>query len=358
MIGNGISIASTSNLRKESLRNMTAFRLYSCLTGPSPCPAGLFLKWYPCGLIHRLVVLLILVSGGCRQRIDKETPTSGQLVVYCDESISPPFEAARRAFESTYPKSKIQFIVSPAGNAVARLLNGQARFVITAGDLDSHERAFAVQHEIEVFSQKVALDGLAILVHRSNPLVELDMGRLSQVLSGRITEWKSVADSLPFPRGVDRIDLVCDGVQSSNRRFLESHVLEGFPMSANARLLSGDSTESVAVHIMEYVAAHPSSMGYVSTAWLGEQPEHVMRADRIKTLRLSGVDFQRTVDPIPGYIYRGDYPLRRMLYVINGTKTRGLGAGFTAFLTGNDGQRILLNSNLVPAINPVKLVHE
>ncbi len=337
---------------------MTGVILYNSHARPPQLPANLFLKLSHGSLIFRLVLIVILLSVGCRQRSDQDTPTSGHLVVYCDESISPPFEDAGRAFEAAYRKSKIRFILSPAGTTMARLLNGEARFAITAGEMDSNQTVFAMQQVVDVIPQKVALDGLAILVHRSNPLTELDMGRLSEVLSGRVTAWRSLSDSIHFPRGVDNIELVCDGPQSSNRRFLESHVLGGLPISGTASVLSGDSTESVAAHIMEYVATHPSSMGYVSTAWLGEQAEYVLRADRIKILRLSGVDFHRAVDPIPGYVYRGDYPLRRMLYVINGSRTQGLGAGFMAFLTGNEGQRILLNSNLVPAINPVKLVHE
>src|SRR5690606_35705176 len=48
------------------------------------------------------------------------------------------------------------------------------------------------------------------------------------------------------------------------------------------------------------------------------------------------------------------YPLRRMFYVLSYQPNLGLGIGFSAFLTGDRGQRIVLKSGLVPATMPTR----
>lgn len=303
------------------------------------------------------ICILVLMLDACGPRHDSSSPTSGQLHIVCDESVFPAFEDGRRAFERNYPASNIRMTMATAGDAMVRLLNNEIDFVISARGFDSSESEFLLKNDISVQTQKVALDGLAVLVNRVNPIAELSADQLADVLSGHVKDWRQLADSLDFPTAVRAIDIVHDGPKSSNYHALRSQVLDKQAMTSG-EIVAGDSMNSSSVLIMEYVASRPSAIGYVSTAWLGNHPEYVTRADRLKVLRLAHVDFHKAVDPIPGYIYRGDYPLRRALYVFNRQKSIGLGAGFIAYLTGNDGQRLLLEQNLVPAVNPVKLRYE
>lgn len=58
----------------------------------------------------------------------------------------------------------------------------------------------------------------------------------------------------------------------------------------------------------------------------------------------------------PGRLYLRDYPLTRDVYIVL-TDLRGtLPAGFTHFVAGDRGQRIILKSGLVPATRPIRTV--
>jgi phosphate transport system substrate-binding protein len=48
--------------------------------------------------------------------------------------------------------------------------------------------------------------------------------------------------------------------------------------------------------------------------------------------------------------------LYRTVYIISREARAGLGSGFTAFVAGDKGQRIILKSGLVPATAPIRIV--
>ena len=57
------------------------------------------------------------------------------------------------------------------------------------------------------------------------------------------------------------------------------------------------------------------------------------------------------------YLYYGNYPLARPIYAILNDPRNGLPWGFTSFMTSDKGQRIILKSGLVPATQPIRVVH-
>ena len=65
--------------------------------------------------------------------------------------------------------------------ASRRIKEGEAQALSGMGDMT----AIANEHIL-------AIDGIAVLVNRSNPLSTLDLERLKQIFSGRITNWAEV----------------------------------------------------------------------------------------------------------------------------------------------------------------------
>lgn len=302
------------------------------------------------------VLLLFLFS--CRHREEENTPTTGNLRILCDELISPAIEAQKTQFESNYPKSRIDIKLATTNVAIGSLLNNDVECIISTRELDSIETDFLIRNNIKVYSQKLALDGVAIIVNANNPLDKLTLHQLDNILSGRYNYWNEVTDTLSFPSSIQKIEVITDGHKSGNYYLLQNQIMNHTPISPFATQILGDSVNSSSERIMKYILEHEGALGYVSTAWLGKTSFFVKNSKNLKTLRLSETDYQTAVDPIQGYIYRGDYPLRRMLYIMHRQRNIGLAAGFTAFLTGNEGQKIFLNSNLVPAMNPIRLKYE
>jgi phosphate transport system substrate-binding protein len=60
--------------------------------------------------------------------------------------------------------------------------------------------------------------------------------------------------------------------------------------------------------------------------------------------------------PYQAYIAQNLYPYCRSVYVICSEPRTGLASGFTNFMAGDKGQRIILKSGLVPSTMPVRIV--
>ena len=60
--------------------------------------------------------------------------------------------------------------------------------------------------------------------------------------------------------------------------------------------------------------------------------------------------------PYQAYIAEKSYPFIREVFMINRESFSGLGSGFTAYVAGEIGQRVVLRSGLVPATMPIRLV--
>src|SRR5690606_28597267 len=64
------------------------------------------------------------------------------------------------------------------------------------------------------------------------------------------------------------------------------------------------------------------------------------------------LDTPKYVKPTQASLSTFEYPLRREVKILNYQPHLGLGMGFSAFITGDRGQRIVLKSGLLPAKMP------
>ena len=68
----------------------------------------------------------------------------------------------------------------------------------------------------------------------------------------------------------------------------------------------------------------------------------------LKTLSVNSLTNKNYYLPNQNDLGEGKYPLARDLYIINCQGYEGLGIGFTSFIAGEIGQRIILKSGLAP----------
>jgi phosphate transport system substrate-binding protein len=78
--------------------------------------------------------------------------------------------------------------------------------------------------------------------------------------------------------------------------------------------------------------------------------------DRIKVVPMRKDDQIKAVKPYQAYIYSGEYPLVRSVWAIDASYNGTLDHGFFAFLTGVIGQKIILQTGILPAAEPVRYV--
>jgi phosphate transport system substrate-binding protein len=108
---------------------------------------------------------------------------------------------------------------------------------------------------------------------------------------------------------------------------------------------------------MNYVKSNPSALGIVSVNWISDEHDSIT-VSFLKSVKVVEIGNKNTAycKPYQGYIAEASYPFCRDVYMITRETFSGLGKGFIAFVAGDQGQRIVRRSGLVPATMPLRLI--
>jgi phosphate transport system substrate-binding protein len=186
--------------------------------------------------------------------------------------------------------------------------------------------------ETELTEITIALDAIAVVVNRSNPVARLSLEQLRAVFSGRVRNWRELG-------GENRLITVITREEGSGTRasFEDKVMLAGeHAPQAGAKPVPEPFTGDALVQdsngaVREIVASDPAAIGYISFGLVD---------DRIRPLAVDGV--------MPGdkAIKSGRYPVvRRFLFLICG-KPAGEAGNFIDFALSPAGQAALAAEGL------------
>lgn len=170
----------------------------------------------------------------------------------------------------------------------------------------------------------IALDGLAVIVHPSNPLTALTVDQVRDIFSGRIRDWSQVGGA----RGA--IVLHARDDRSGTYDTFRSLVMGSAALGAATRY---ESTDQLAAA----VAADPRAIGFVGLAGVG----------RAKALALS----ERGTSPMAPTtlsVATEDYVLARRLFLYSAGQPRAEARALIDFALGPTGQGVVAKVGFVP----------
>lgn len=281
-----------------------------------------------------------------------DTSTSGVIEIAADESFQPIVQEEVDVFESIFPLAGIVPRYTTEVDAVNLLLKDSVRLAITTRTLTAEEMNSFHSRKFYPQEIKLATDGLALIVNRQNPDTLISVRDIRRILTGEVKNWKEV---YPDSR-LKEIRVVFDNPNSSTVRFATDSICGGRPLS---------TTEVKALRtnqqVIDYVAQTPVAMGVIGVNWLGNRSDstNLSFRDEIRVMAVSAEDVatsENSFKPYQAYLYYGNYPLARFIYILLNDPRNSLPWGFASFLTSDRGQRIILKSGLVPATQPVRVV--
>ena len=301
-------------------------------------------------------IVLLLALSACRSK-SKEGPTdtysSGVIAIAADESFEPIIQEEIDVFESLYPLAGIVPRYTTEVEAINLLLKDSVRLAIATRTLTEEEMNSFHSRKFYPREIKLATDALALIVNRANPDSLLSVRDFRRILTGEAKSWKQVN-----PRsGLKEIQVVFDNKNSSTVRFAMDSVCGGKPLATeNVSALNTNQ------QVIDFVAKNPEAIGVIGVNWLGNRSDttNLSFKEEIRVMAVSAEDVatpENSYKPYQAYLYYGNYPLARPIYAILNDPRNGLPWGFTSFMTSDKGQRIILKSGLVPATQPVRIVH-
>ena len=182
----------------------------------------------------------------------------------------------------------------------------------------------------------IAIDGLAILVHPSNPVEQLSIETLAQIFAGQITNWSSVG-------GPDRpIQVYARDDQSGTWDTFKNLVLRGqYAMTDSARRYESNDQLSADV------SQDRGGIGFAGFASVGSSKLLAIADGNAPALKPSKLS-----------VATEDYPLSRRLYLYTpGHTGKPLTQDFIDFVQSHAGQEIVAQSGFFSqtpfAVDPV-----
>ncbi len=227
-------------------------------------------------------------------------------------SVQPFAEVLAEEYEAKHPEHKVEVQGGGSTAGLVAAANGLA-------DVGTCSRELTAEEAKQFTPVVIARDGLAVIVHPSNPVKGLTKEQIRKVFAGRIRNWKEVG-------GRDLAIWPITREEGSGTRESFMHLVMG-KETISRRALVQESNGSV----RELVRSDPSAIGYISLGLVSE----------VKALDIDGVT------PSAKAVVEGRYTLARpFLFVVKGAPTPDAQA-FIDFVLSAEGQKVLETEGLV-----------
>ena len=142
------------------------------------------MKYGICGLAWSVGLLLSLMGCGNRGKAPLDNPSRGEITIAADESFRPLVTQLTSAYSGIYPNTKFNIVYKPEQEAINYMLNDSARLVFATRQLNKNEQAGLDQQKIKGAAEKIATDGVALIINRANTDSLITMDELRAVLPG------------------------------------------------------------------------------------------------------------------------------------------------------------------------------
>ncbi|VVP32779.1 hypothetical protein PS900_04445 [Pseudomonas fluorescens] len=175
--------------------------------------------------------------------------------------------------------------------------------------------------------QVIAIDGLAIILHPDNPLIQLDTLQLARIFSGEVKSWEDIGG-----RG-GPIHLYARDDQSGTYDTFKELVLSGRGKTLDSAAKRFESSEQLS----DAVSADPQGIGFIGLPYVRQA-----RAVAI-------VDGQsQAMLPLNSLIATEDYPLsRRLFFYLPPTGKNPWAQALVAYAQSSNGQAIVAANGFV-----------
>jgi len=244
----------------------------------------------------------------------------GQLVVQGSTTVLPIAQAAAEVFMQNNSQANISVRGGGSGNGIAALIDGTCNIADASRPMKVKEILLCQKKSISPVPHIIAMDGIAVIVHPSNPVQGLSTEQIKDIYTGKITNWKDLG-------GKDqKIVVVSRDSSSGTFETFEKIVLKGKKIIPEA--LAQASNKTVAT----IVATTKGAIGYVGLGYL---------SGTIKALEVNGVIPERET------VVSGKYPISRPLYMYTNGAPQGIAKDFIEFIWSEEGQKIVEEQGFV-----------
>ena len=237
-------------------------------------------------------------------------------------TVGPIADAFAEYFKSIQPDLAITVKKTGSGDGAAALIDGRCDIATMSRFMKPEEFQKAVANNVLPVAHTVAMDGVCIAVHPSNPVKALTGAQVRDIYAGRITNWSQVGGSnMP-------IVVISRDTSSGTYETFETLIMRKAPMASS----------------VEYVNANPQAQSRVRTTAGAIGYVGLGFQEGVKILAVDGIM------PTRQTVANGSYPVSRPLFLFtNGyPKLGSVVHKFVSFHLTEKGQELIEAKGFVP----------
>ena len=289
-------------------------------------------------LSHFLAVVLLLFLAACGGNGSGES-TQTQPAVSIENKGSDTIVnlalAWAEAYQGLHQEVNISVTGGGSGTGLAALINGTVDLANASRRIKEEEMQQAQSNGIDPVEFIIARDAIAVVVHPENPVSKLTLQQISDIYSGKISNWLELG-------GEDRpiVRLSRETNSGTHVYFLETVLRLGD--KNNPTLFSMDtlllpSSEG----IINEVRQNPNAIGYDG---LGYVP------DDLKILSVAREEGGPYLLPSISTVNDKSYPIARDLYMYTAGKPTGPVKDYLDWILSKEAQVIVAELGFVPIL--------
>ncbi len=249
-----------------------------------------------------------------------------KVVMEGSTTVGPIAKAFAGYYMSTHPEVNVVVGEGGSGNGVKALLNGKCDVANMSRDMKKEEVKAAIEKDIFPCAHVIAMDGIVVVVHPSNPVKGLTVEQVRKIYIGEINNWKEVG-------GPDlKIVRISRENNSGTFECFETLVMKKEKMAADTEGVTAQGS------MREAVRGTPAAIGYLGLGFVDRT---------VKAVVVDGIA------PTRETIASGVYPIARPLFMYTNGYPK-LGSHVFNLVTMHltpKGQEIILDKGFIPLTN-------
>jgi len=236
-------------------------------------------------------------------------------------------------YQDEHTEVRISVTGGGSGTGIAALINGTVDIANASRQIKSEEIDQAKANGVDPLEHVIARDAIAVIVNPENPVSQLTLQQISDIYSGKITNWSGVG-------GEDRpiVKLSRETNSGTHVYFLETVLRLG--SKDDKTLFSTDtlllpSSEGIIAEVRQ----NPNAIGYDG---LGYVPKDLKM---IAIAKEAGGDY---VLPSISTVNDKSYPIARDLYMYTNGEPTGIVKTYLDWIHSDEAQKIVAELGFVP----------
>ena len=285
-----------------------------------------------------ITIIVLLISTSCGPASSATETASDSSAKYIENKGSDTIVnlalAWAERYQGLHPEVRISVTGGGSGTGIASLINKTVDIANASRKIKEEELAEAQANGVEPVEHIIARDAIAVIVNPKNPVSQLTLQQISDIYSGKISNWAEVG-------GEDRpiVRLSRETNSGTHVYFLETVVRLG--NSKDKTLFSMDtlllpSSEGIIAEVRQ----NPNAIGYDG---LGYVPED------LKMIAIAEEPGGAYVLPSIPTVNDKTYPIARDLYMYTDGEPTGIVKEYLDWILEPEAQQIVAELGFVPA---------